>query len=258
MSTAPIAFGLPGSLGTAVAVQRALLLETHLAEELGTPFDVRVFPDYGQLEKRLLSGELKAAWGPPAVVAKVEKGGGAVAVRGIRSGSGAYRSVLLAHRDRVPKLEPGVQLRCAWVDRRSIGGFLLPIQWLREKGIEPAISTLVGSYQSALDDLLQGQCDLTAIWCSAEGASKPYAGHRELLKERAEELVEVGFTRECPNDGIVLAPGIDASLGAAITESFLALEGAPAGKGLLRSVFGMERFEVAPAGSYGPLIELFG
>jgi phosphonate transport system substrate-binding protein len=250
--SAPLVFGLPNALGHTHAVQRAFLLEEYFTELLRRPISVRVCATYEELERDLLSGELAAAWAPPLVCARLEARGGQVAAQGIRSGCSAYRAVLVARAGHAPPLDGSRPVRAAWVDRSAISGYVLPRAYLTGRGVQLE-ELFAGSYAAALEALLQGQVDLSATWASSAQAAAPYAGYRELLGPRAAEVVELGFTRECPNDGVVLSPGLEAGSATALWGAILDLGESPEGQALAQQVFGAERFAPAASGSYQEL-----
>src|SRR5690606_3208009 len=118
---------------------------------------------YGELEQALLGGEVDAAWGPPIVCARIEAAGGQVALRAVRYGAVTYRSVLICRSGDPLDLRQlggpgGRRVRAVWVDRWSMGGFILPRHHLRARGIdlERALSSerVVGSYDACFRDVL--------------------------------------------------------------------------------------------------------
>jgi phosphonate transport system substrate-binding protein len=256
MTTLP--FALPPSMGQDHAARRAQRLEVHLSQALGRETVVRVAASYQALEKDLLSGATLAAWGPPFVCARTEAYGGRGLVRGIRGGSATYRSALVALRGRGLRLEQE-GLRASWVDRDSTGGYLLVQALLRQRGVHAwktfSEERFAGSYRAAIDDVLAGRADVTAVWCSA-AAAKPASALNELLGPRAGELEILAHSSECPNDGVVLSPRADEPTAEALQSAFLALSDTPDGRALLGEVFQAERFEPSPRGSYGALYDL--
>lgn len=252
-------FALPPSLGQEDAARRAHRLEVYLAHALGRDVVIRVAGNYQSLERDLLSGAVAAAWGPPFVCARTEAYGGRGLVRGIRHGLATYRSALVALKSRKVKLENG-GYRAAWVDRDSTGGYLLAQAALRERRL-PAWKVFteerfLGSYRSALEEVMKGRADVTAVWCASAGGPATLPVLTELLGDRADELEVLGFTRDCPNDGVVLSPKADAPTAAALERAFLTLAEDPEGRAIAGDVFGAERFEAAPRGSYRALYDL--
>jgi phosphonate transport system substrate-binding protein len=256
MPTLP--FALPPSMGQDHAAQRAHRLEAFLSHALSRDAVVRVAPSYQALERDLLSGAVSAAWGPPFVCARTEAYGGRGLVRGIRGGSATYRAAVVGLRSRGLKLEQK-NLRAVWVDRDSTAGYLLPQALLRERGLKGwetfSEERFAGSYRAALDDVLAGRADVTAVWASAEGAPADSAVE-QLLGARAGELEVLGHSQSTPNDGVVLSPRADDPTAAALERAFLTMSDDPEGRAILAEVFQAERFEPAPRGSYRALYDL--
>ncbi|NVJ24510.1 PhnD/SsuA/transferrin family substrate-binding protein, partial [Myxococcus sp. AM011] len=88
-------FGLPPSLGSEMARERADRLAAFLQRALGKLVEVSVASSYETLAKDLLSGRADAAWAPPFVCARMEAMGVRVVVRGVRRGMSSYRSALV-------------------------------------------------------------------------------------------------------------------------------------------------------------------
>ena len=256
MATLP--FALPPSMGQEQTARRALQLERFLTKVLARDVVVRVASGYQALERELLSGAVRAAWGPPFVCARTEAYGGRGLVRGIRDGAATYRSAIVGLRERGLKLgQPN--LRAAWVDRDSTGGYLLAQALLRQKGLHGwktfAEERFTGSYRAAVDDVLAGRADVTAVWASAPSA-RPQSALDELLGARARALEVLAYSSESPNDGVVLSPRIDDPTATALERAFLELGASSEGQDILSDVFQAERFEAAPKGSYRALYDL--
>ncbi|NOK10904.1 PhnD/SsuA/transferrin family substrate-binding protein, partial [Corallococcus exercitus] len=88
-------FGLPPSLGSETARERAERLASFLQRALGKLVEVSVATSYETLAKDLLSGRADAAWAPPFVCARMEAMGVRVLARGVRRGMSSYRSALV-------------------------------------------------------------------------------------------------------------------------------------------------------------------
>lgn len=259
MSPPPFTFGLPPSVGRVGAGQRATRLAEFLGAALGRTVVVRVGANYQALKGELLAGTMLAAWGPPYVCARVEAYGGRGLLRGVRHGSVSYRAALVALHRRKVTLGVTSGLRCAWVDPDSLGGYVLPVAWMKEHGFHGyqfvEREEFLGSYQAAVDSVVGGRFDLAPIWAPS---TIPPAGEApsalgELAGARARELVVLGYTRECPNDGVVLSPFASAKEAALLEQKLLALHESASGRTLLQEVFGAERFQPAPVGTYRAL-----
>src|SRR5687768_7081841 len=129
---------LPPSLGPDRIAKHAQALEAFLLKRLGKPVEVTVARSYDQLAKDVLAGRADAAWAPPFICARLEAMGVRMLVQGVRRGAVSYRAALLCRRDRALTLEELSGLKALWVDRDAVAGYLLPLAFLRSRGIDPA------------------------------------------------------------------------------------------------------------------------
>jgi ABC-type phosphate/phosphonate transport system substrate-binding protein len=251
-------FALPPSLGLDPVKE----LARRFADVLyGAGFTTVVpMKSYEDLEQAILRGDVDAAWGPPIVCARVEKAGASVALRAVRYGAVTYRSVLVCRAsDPLDLRNLGTlgrgKVRAVWVDRWSMGGYILPRHHLRAKGIDPAVAfseeRLVGSYEACFKEVLSDRADLAASFANRRGL-----GYVELCGERAFELRTLAYTDECPNDGVVLSPRLDNATAARLFGGLGRLISHPASLAVLASMFDVDGFDRPPAGSYAPLLSL--
>src|SRR5690349_3076871 len=251
-------FALPPSLGLDPVKE----LARRFADVLyGAGFTTVVpMKTYELLEKALLSGEVDAAWGPPIVCARVERAGAHVALRAVRYGAVTYRSVLICRSNDPLDLRqlgnPGAApVRAVWVDRWSMGGYILPRHHLRAKGIDFKQAfleeTTVGSYEACFQEVLAGDADLTASFANRRGL-----GYVELCQDRAFELRTLAYTDESPNDGVVLSPRLDHVAATTLFSGLSRLISHPASLAVLASTFDVDGFDRPPPGSYAPLLSL--
>jgi hypothetical protein len=166
------------------------------------------------------------------------------------------RSALLVRSDSFLQLETLGGTTAAWVDRLSLAGHLLPMAWLRERGLEPGKlfgqQLFLGSYQPA--------------WRRSSGARR--TSPRSLRRRRAMTCASGGGgrSRACGRRAAVLACTMPALHDAWLVAPHVSLQEAlrlerglcsvrelPEGTALLRDVLRAERLERAPAGAPGTL-----
>ncbi len=254
-----LCFALPPSLGS----DNVRTLAREFAAVLYEAGFETVVPlsSYELLERGLLSGEVHAAWGPPMVCAQVEKAGGRVALRAIRNGSISYRSALVcrAHDDLAME-EIGQlglrKLRAVWVDKYSMGGYVLPRHHLRSQGIDLEAAfeseTLLGSYEACFDAVMECDADITASYANARGL-----GYVQLCAGSAHQLRTVSYTSECSNDGIVVSPEAVAS-SVDVFARLKALMQDPAKHAIICGALEVDDLDPPPANSYRDLLGLLG
>ncbi|NOK14674.1 phosphate/phosphite/phosphonate ABC transporter substrate-binding protein, partial [Corallococcus exercitus] len=147
----------------------------------------------------------------------------------------------------------------AWVDRDSVAGYLLPSAYLKTQGLEPSrvfvAQQFTGSYQGALEAVLEGRAQVTSVFCPPASTGLTFTtGVEDVLGRGMGAKFELlAYTDEAPNDGVPVAMGLPAPLVAALEAALLGLTATPDGQALLRDIFNAERFEVAPRMGYRAL-----
>lgn len=247
-------FGIPPSLGMTEAEARAQKLADYFKGHGESQVTVRVSPSYEQLARDVLSGNLDAAWAPPFVCARLEAMGASVRARGVRHGGATYRAALLCRPETPFDVGNLFSVRAVWNDQDSVGGYLLPIAWLRGLKVETATAfksqAFVGSYREAVEEVLLGRADLTSVFAPLHDT---LAGLDEFLPHSRERFKVVGVTAEAPNDGVVFSPLSKPSVIEGVEKKFLALHESAEGLGVLKDVFAADRFEPAPRMGYRAL-----
>ncbi|RKH43935.1 phosphate/phosphite/phosphonate ABC transporter substrate-binding protein [Corallococcus sp. AB050B] len=252
-------FGLPPSLGSETARERAERLASFLQRALGKLVEVSVATSYETLAKDLLSGRADAAWAPPFVCARMEAMGVRVLARGVRRGMSSYRSALVGRAGSGLTLEKLKGATAAWVDRDSVAGYLLPSAFLKTQGLEPSRAFVsqqfTGSYQGALEAVLEGRAQVTSVFCPPASTGLTFTtGVEDVLGPGMGSRFELlAYTDEAPNDGVPVAMGLPAPLVTALEAALLGLPSTPDGQALMRDIFNADRFEVAPRMGYRAL-----
>ncbi|MBA3820986.1 MAG: PhnD/SsuA/transferrin family substrate-binding protein [Deltaproteobacteria bacterium] len=246
-------FGLPPSLG----VDPVWALAREFADLLSTAGFTTVIPykTYQELQLAVLAGSVDAAWGPPLTCARIESVGGSVAFRGIRGGATSYRSALVSRiQDTFDIAALGVGVfrpRVAWVDDSSVGGYLLPRAYLRDRGIDVQTAFLnqrmLGSYSACIDALFEFESDLTAVFVRPGGLAETWGA-------RAPRLKVLAFTKESPNDGVVISPSLSPARAKQLVSGLEALITAERSRAMFTSMFNVEDFDTPPKGTYIPLL----
>jgi phosphonate transport system substrate-binding protein len=249
----PLRFALPSSLGLDLDA-RVHQLKAFLERQLGRPLQVVLPPTYEQLARELLSGRVDAAWAPPFVCARIEAMGVRVLVRGVRGGRSTYRAALVCRASSTLELSALAGTTVAWSDRDSVGGYLLPMAFLREQGINPATTffrqLFVGNYRKALEAVHAEQADLTSVFAPAGSDT---TGLGELWPEQAAAFRVLGWTAEAPNDGVAVSMNAPAAQVADLERCLLSMHESAEGLGVLEACFRAERFEAAPRMGYRAL-----
>jgi ABC-type phosphate/phosphonate transport system substrate-binding protein len=209
--TALVQFLIPPSLGVAKATARAEIVGPALRATLGREVNIDVARDYDDLEKRALACEAELVWAPAWVCSRLGPSAHCV-LQIARNGGTRYRAAIVARKGSRVALSSLRGLRAAWVDPRSMGGYLLPRAHLMDRGVDPdrvfLSQSFVGSFPAVLDALMHDQADVGAV--AVPRANE--ASVREILELYAPSAVHrvevVSLTEEAPSDALVVTKAL--------------------------------------------------
>jgi len=249
---------LPPSVGSARAHARAELLQQSLRADLAEDVEIDVADGYADLASRVEAGEADMVWMPPTVCARLEPRLHSIH-KCVRQGHTTYRSCVVVRAGEVSSLRALSGLRAAWVDRLSVGGYLLAKDELARQGITDDVlgeQTFEGSYPEALDALLEERADFSALTVrdDSPGAARDglamYGG-----KPAADRLIGIHVTRTSPNDAIGLTEALDARRAEKVARRIFEKPGRRAQAALCLAL-DAEGFIRATPGEYRPLRRL--
>ena len=242
-------FGLPPSFPVAPVPGATGRLTRVLSGIVGRQVSVVTLPDYDALSDSLRRGEVDGAWAPPLVAARAEALGARILVRPLRRGSVRSRSALLVRTDSPLQLETLGGTTAAWVDRTSLAGHLLPMAWLRERGLEPGKlfgqQLFLESYQACIEALLGGEADVASLFAPPEGHDLRQAVE-EVAPGRAADVRVLACTMPALHDAWVVAPHVSIPEALRLERGLVSVRELPEGTALLRDVVRAERLERAP------------
>lgn len=125
---------LPPSVGEACAQARAALLDQALRADLAEDIAVEVASDYTDLSERAEVSRADLVWMPPTICARLEPALAAI-YECQRSGHTSHRSAIVPRPDGPTSIDSLRGKRIVWVDRLSVGGYLLARAELRQTGL---------------------------------------------------------------------------------------------------------------------------
>lgn len=255
----PLRFVLPPSLGENRASDLAARLQTFWANTLEIDVSVYVAPDYAAIEDDLLFGSADAAWAPPLVCARLQASGARFLLHAVRAGASRYRAGLVCRKAETPALNDVAGLRVAWVSPDSTAGYLLPRQWLRDRGIDAdtAFTTVsfLGSYQAAVRAVIDDEADITAVFARVADAAASETGLEQLGPDAKQKLEIFAYTAERLNDGIVFAPDCERIMLETVRDSLQRAHETDSGRALLKAVFNAEQLVPTEAAAYHAMYE---
>jgi phosphonate transport system substrate-binding protein len=242
-----VLFGLPPTPSRDAARAHAPALQAALSRRV-PDIVVEVAATYGALGDDLLKQRYALAWAPPIVCARVEMGGGSVALRAVRGGVTSYRAGLVCRHADNPDLSRASELVAAWVDEDSAAGYLLARSWLKMRKIDAVHgfkrALFVGSYLAALQAVAHGDADLASIYISGEG-STPHSTLDEVEDALRDKLRVFATTGETQTDGIVIAPAVADAVSQPIVAAVVDVAASADGAAVLRRLLSCDELRAA-------------
>jgi phosphonate transport system substrate-binding protein len=235
---------LPPVKDVEAARAAALPIAKRLGEALARLVTIDVATSYQALGDAVLSGEALAAWAPPIVCARIEIAGGRVVLRAERSGAASYRAALVMRTGELFDVDRARDLRAAWVDEDSAGGYLLARSYLAARHVDAwsgfQAAHFFGSYRAALDAVAAGQADICSVFAApASGTAR--SAIDELAPELKPQLHVVAYAGETQYDGVATGPRGDEALVALLTQALSSLDESGSGKSELAAVLHADR-----------------
>ena len=183
--------------------------------------------------------------------------GARVLARAHRRGGSTYRAALVCRAESPLQLSQLGGTTAAWVDRDSVGGYLLAAAFLKLKKLDPErtfrTELFAGSYSAAVELLLSGKADVTSVYAPPGPAHSGPSGIDEIVPGRKSHVAVVAYTDESPNDGVALGMSQSVEATELLGRALTTLHTTTSGKRLLAALFNAERFELAPRLSYRAL-----
>ena len=242
-----VRFGMPASLGAVKASTLSLQLGSWLRKLLApeVKVEMHVAESYGALIEDFRSGRVDAAWAPPLVCAEVEREGGRHLVQFERGGSTRFRAAFVCRADHLLRLDALQSVSVAWVAKESTSGYLLPRQYLLRTGVELSRALgdefFAGSFAAALEALVSGRVELTAVFASPANAALPRTGLDTLPPGLRSELRIIGYSDEAPNDGIVASAAMPEAIFQLMRARLTTSHEDPVGRENLKAIFDADR-----------------
>ncbi len=150
----------------------------------------------------------------------------------------------------------------AWTDATSASGYYFPaIQLAEILGIDDAASAFpdgffAGGHSQTVQAVYDGEATIGLSYNDAR------SNLAEEFSDVGEKVVVFAYTKNIPNDGVVLSGDLDASIQETLTQALLDLAGTEEGLAALDAVYDIEGLEPADLAAFedfvGPTYDTFG
>lgn len=237
--------------------QRFRLLGEYLSKKTGVPVEFTILPRYGNIIDNFTTDKMDGAFfGSFTGALAIRKLGVIPLARPVNlDGSSTYHGLMLVRKDSgITSVKEMRGKRMAYVDRATTAGYIFPLAYLREHGVNGESgffreTFFTGSHDAAIIAVLDGKADVAAAKNSV---------YDRVAKENprvAKELTIIEKSASVPSNGLCVRAGLPDDLQKKLKQALLDLETDPAGQAVLAE-FGARRFIETTKEDYRPIFAM--
>lgn len=252
-----IVIGLLPEMNVFKQKNRFAPLAAYLSEHLQVPVTLTMLSRYGNIVERLQEKEVDGAFlGSFTGALAISQLGVDPLARPINmDNTSTYFGYIFAKKESNIKTTADMRGKSlAMVERATTAGYVFPIAWLRQHGVEDIDSHFsdyfyTGSHDAAIDAVLEGKADV--------GAAKNtiYERMQKSSDRLDEELAILAKSPRVPSNGLCVRKGLAPELKKKIQALLLNLHNEPEGAAVLKKL-GAKRFVQTSRDDYGPVFQM--
>jgi phosphonate transport system substrate-binding protein len=228
----------------------------YLSQQLGAEVVPVVLSGYGNIIHNFVANDLDGAFfgSFTAALASKKLGVQALARPENPDGTSTYHGLIFVRKDSGIRTADDMKgKRFAFVDKATTAGYLLPLHYFKDHGIDDyhawfAETYFTGTHDGAIYDVLRQKADI--------GAAKNtiFSQLASDNPEISDELLVLARSPDVPENGLCVKADLDASLKNKLKEALLTMNQHKKGRQLLNA-FGASRFIETTAADYAPVFE---
>jgi len=229
-------------------------LARYVSEKTGLKVELKILPRYGNIIDNFVSEKLDGAFfGSFTGALAISKLGVEPLARPLwLDGTSTYYGMIFVRKDSNIKSASDMKgKRFAFVDKATTAGWLLPLHYFNEIGINDyrtwfAETYFTGTHEDSIKDVLDRKADI--------GAAKNTVFYR-LAKQNSlleKELLILSTSPEVPSNTLAVRKGLDTSLKAKLKNILLQMHEDKQGREILQK-FGATRFIETTTQDYEPV-----
>ena len=216
-----------------------------------------MLPRYGNIIDSFNAGTMDAAfWGSFTGAMAIRKVGVEPLARPLwKNGTSTYYGMLFVRRDSgISEVSQMKGKRMVLVDKATTAGYVFPLAYLHEHGVEDinsffSESYFAGSHDAAILAVHKGEAEV--------GAAKNTI-FEMLAKEKpalTAELLILAESARVPSNGLGIRSDVDEEVKVALLDALLSMENDPEGEKVLEA-FGAKRFLATTLEDYRPVFDM--
>ena len=215
----------------------------YLSRRIGADIRLKVLTRYGNIIDNFVSAGLDGAFfgSFSYALAHVKLGVEPIARPETADGTSTYYGMIMVRKDEGIKTAQDMKGKVfAFVDRATTAGYLLPLAYFEENGIDDYRKFLgetyfAGTHEAAIYDLLDKRADI----CAAKNTVFARLAARD--KRLTQELVVLARSPDVPENGLAIRKDFDGDIKSELKKALLTMDKDPEGVSVLRQ-FGAKRF----------------
>lgn len=161
----------------------------------------------------------------------------------IRNGEATYRAQFLAKAGgKIKKVEDINGKKLAFVDPASTSGYILPMKFLKDRGIKPKETTFAMRHDNVVSMIYQGQVDAGATFYVSPVEGKIQDARMLVLAQYPDvekKIKIIELTDAIPNDPVVFRKDISEDMKSKISEALIRFAASPQGQDVLQKISGV-------------------
>lgn len=237
----PVKFFFVPSVDLKILEDTSKALKTYM--EANTPYKYRISlpPSYIAVVEAFGTKRADiAAINTFGYVIAHEKYGAEARLVTVRFGESTYKAQFLARTDgKIKRIEDLEGKKVAFVDPASVSGYLLPLKYLKDKGIKPKETMFAMRHDNVVSMIYQGQVDAGATFYSPP-AENEIQDARRLVREQYPDVEQkikiVELTSSIPNDPVIFRKDMPEEMKKEIAEALIKFAATPEGLEVLKKL----------------------
>ena len=231
-------------------------LADYLSRRIGGDIKLKVLTRYGNIIDNFVSAGLDGAFfgSFTYTLAHVKLGVEPIARPESFDGISTYYGMIMVRKDGGIKTAQDMKAKIfAFVDRATTAGYLLPLAYFKENGIDDYQTFLretyfAGTHEAAIYDLLNKKADI----CAAKDTvfARLAARDRRLSKE----LLLLARSPDVPENGLALKKNFDGTIKNELKKALISMDKDPEGIEVLKK-FGARKFIETTNGDYASVFK---
>lgn len=226
-------------------------LADYLSKRIGADIKLKVLTRYGNIIDNFVSAGLDGAFfgSFSYTLAHAKLGVEPIARPETVEGTSTYYGMIMVRKEEGIKTAQDMKGKVfAFVDRATTAGYLLPLAYFKENGIDDYRKFLgetyfAGTHEAAIYDLLDKRADI----CAAKNTIFTRLAARD--KRLTTELVVLARSPDVPENGLAVRKDFDGDIRDELKKALLTMDKDPVGVNVLRQ-FGARRFIKTTDGDY--------